>query len=48
MSKITQVFFKDLPPYISLIEETENEEKVKKDTKRLIEKVNKYNTGGTE
>lgn len=48
MSKIAQCLVKDLPPYISLIEETENNVTVKQNTKKLIDKVNKYNTGGTE
>ena len=48
MSKLAQCLVKDLPPYISLIEETENNVTTEQNTKRLIDKVNKYNTGGTE
>ena len=48
MSKLTQSLVKDLPSYLSLIEEKNvSRETSEQSTNRLIEKINKYN-GGNE
>lgn len=47
MSKLVNVFRKDLPNYLDLIEEksVETPEEIKT---RLIDKINKYNGGSDE
>ena len=48
MSKLSQTLIKDLPSYLSLIEEKNvSRETIEQSTDRLIEKINKYN-GGNE
>ena len=46
MSKLSQVLVKDLPSYLDLIKEQNvSKETVEQSTKRLIDKINKYNGG---
>lgn len=45
MSKLTESLVKDLPPYISLIEQPREEVKGQP-LDMLIDKINKYNTEG--
>ena len=48
MSKLAQTLVKDLPPYLSLIDEMGvPKETPEQSTNRLIDKINKYN-GGNE
>ena len=47
MSKITQVYYKELPPYTQLID-TPNTKDTKKTVGKLIDRINKYNSGGED
>ena len=47
MSKITQVYYKELPPYTQLID-TPNTKDTKKMVGKLIDRINKYNSGGED
>lgn len=46
MSKLAQCLVKDLPPYLSFIEnKSETKETSKQSVNKLIERINKYNQG---
>ena len=47
MSKITQVYYKELPPQTQLID-TPNAKDTKKMVGKLIDRINKYNSGGED
>ena len=47
MSKITQVYYKELPPYTQLID-TPIAKDTKKTVGKLIDRINKYNSRGED